>query len=83
MAGISLDTVGANRYFQSPTGIRHRHSLVGRRQVVRLWILIPAFVGSNPTAPAIHKLGTPAGRLGFSRSIIILSLIGVASWTRK
>ncbi len=27
---------------------------LGRRQVVRHWILIPAFPGSNPGAPTIH-----------------------------
>ena len=29
--------------------------IMGSRQVVRHWILIPAFVGSIPTSPAIYK----------------------------
>jgi hypothetical protein len=31
-------------------------TLVGRRQVVRHWILIPAFEGSIPSAPASQPL---------------------------
>ena len=27
--------------------------MMGRRQVVRHWVLVPAFAGSNPAVPAI------------------------------
>jgi hypothetical protein len=30
----------------------HHIPTMGRRQVVRHWFLVPAFVGSNPTVPA-------------------------------
>lgn len=44
------------------TGRRHRSAwlagMVGRRQVVRHWILIPAFGGSIPPAPASSNFGT-------------------------
>ena len=47
--------------------------LLGRRQVVRHWILIPAFEGSIPSAPARpvlkhHQKGSPAARAGSRRS---------------
>jgi hypothetical protein len=35
----------------------HRH-LMGRGQAVRHWFLVPAFGGSNPSAPAKHKYFT-------------------------
>ena len=40
---------GAYRYTRPPAPVS---GLLGRRQVVRHWILIPAFEGSIPSAPA-------------------------------
>lgn len=33
-------------------GLWRRHRLLGRRQVVRHRVLVPAFAGSNPAGPA-------------------------------
>lgn len=47
-AGLRAALIG---FIRDRAGETPRH-LLGRRQVVRHWILIPAFEGSIPSAPA-------------------------------
>ena len=47
----TLDTMNFD-YFQSVANF----DLMGRRQAVRHWVLIPACAGSNPAGPAIPFL---------------------------
>ncbi len=58
---------GKPRLYGPPPCLRRRRSGLGRSQAVRHWILIPAYEGSNPSAPAnpfssfLRKSKTPRG----------------------
>jgi hypothetical protein len=45
-------TAAQKNHYDSP--------ILGRRQAVRHWILIPAFPGSNPGAPTVFEIPTPS-----------------------
>ena len=46
---------------------QYRTLLLGCRQVVRHWVLVPAFGGSNPSIPAKKNLSAikPSNRMAF------------------